>query len=147
MEYIFKYITHVHFYFKKYNVAANLDALNNVVSVNEPSSEMLTSQSRKLQWAKSQDLSRSLEIKAIWISSTDFFFFFNKTFTYITLKCAVKHRFVDSRSDMFLTWISVTIEIKALLDPKSSLFCRSVMQLSKSCRWWFSYCFQSSRYI
>ena len=48
---IFLYITHVHFYKEKY-VDANLDASDNVISGNEPSSEMLRSQSQIPEWAK-----------------------------------------------------------------------------------------------
>ena len=45
---LFQYITLVHFYdIKKINVDANLDAPDNVIMGNEPSSEMLTSQSKK----------------------------------------------------------------------------------------------------
>ena len=43
------YITHVHFYKNNVNIKyvdANLDARDNVISGNEPSSEMLTSQSQ-----------------------------------------------------------------------------------------------------
>ena len=41
------YKTHVHFYqLKRYNVDADLDVSDNVISVNEHSSEMLTSQSK-----------------------------------------------------------------------------------------------------
>ena len=36
----------------KYNVNANLDASDNGISGNEPSSEMLTSQSQKLERTK-----------------------------------------------------------------------------------------------
>ena len=41
---------------------------------------------------KSEDLSRSLEIKAIRILETEFPIIFNKSCTYITSKSAVKHR-------------------------------------------------------
>ena len=41
---------------------------------------------------KSEDLSRSLEINAIWIFDTEFPTIFNKTCTYITFKSEVKHR-------------------------------------------------------
>ena len=41
---------------------------------------------------KSEDLSRSLEIYAIWTFDTEFPTIFNKTCTYITFKSAVKHR-------------------------------------------------------
>ena len=41
---------------------------------------------------KSEDLSRSLEVNAIWTFDTVFPTIFNKSCTYITLKSAVKHR-------------------------------------------------------
>ena len=41
---------------------------------------------------KSEDLSRSLEIHAIWTFYTEFPAIFNKSCTYITFKSAVKHR-------------------------------------------------------
>ena len=41
---------------------------------------------------KSEDLSRTLEINAIWTFDTKFPTFFNKSCTYITFKSAVKHR-------------------------------------------------------
>ena len=41
---------------------------------------------------KSEDLSRSLEIKPIWTFDTEFPTIFNKSCTYITFKSAVKHR-------------------------------------------------------
>ena len=41
---------------------------------------------------KREDLSRSLEINAIWTFDTEFPTIFNKSCTYITFKCAVKHR-------------------------------------------------------
>ena len=41
---------------------------------------------------KSEDLSRSLEINAIWTFDMEFSTIFNKSCTYITLKSAVKHR-------------------------------------------------------
>ena len=41
---------------------------------------------------KSEDLSRSLEINAIWTFDTEFPTIFNKSCTYITFKSAVKHR-------------------------------------------------------
>ena len=41
---------------------------------------------------KSEDLSRSLEINAIWKFDTEFPTIFNKSCTYITFKSAVKHR-------------------------------------------------------
>ena len=40
---------------------------------------------------KSEDLSRSLEIKPIWTFDTEFPTIFNKSCTYITFKSAVKH--------------------------------------------------------
>ena len=41
---------------------------------------------------KSEDLSRSLEINAIWTFDTEFPNIFNKSCTYISFKSAVKHR-------------------------------------------------------
>ena len=41
---------------------------------------------------KSEDLSRSLEINAIWTFDTEFPTIFNKSCKYITFKSAVKHR-------------------------------------------------------
>ena len=41
---------------------------------------------------KSEDLSRLLEINAIWTFDTEFPTIFNKSCTYITFKSAVKHR-------------------------------------------------------
>ena len=41
---------------------------------------------------KSEDLSRSLEINAIWTFDAEFPTIFNKSCTYITFKSAVKHR-------------------------------------------------------
>ena len=41
---------------------------------------------------KSEDISRSLEINAIWTFDTKFPTIFNKSCTYITFKSAVKHR-------------------------------------------------------
>ena len=41
---------------------------------------------------KREDLSRSLEINAIWTFDTEFPTIFNKSCTYITFKSAVKHR-------------------------------------------------------
>ena len=41
---------------------------------------------------KSEDLSRSLEIKPIWTFDTEFPIIFNKSCTYLTSKSAVKHR-------------------------------------------------------
>ena len=41
---------------------------------------------------QSGDLSRSLEINAIWTFDTEFPTIFNKSCTYITFKSAVKHR-------------------------------------------------------
>ena len=40
-------------------VDANLDARDNAISGNEPSSEMLTSQSHKLEWAKTGNAKES----------------------------------------------------------------------------------------
>ena len=41
---------------------------------------------------KSEDLSRSLKINAIWTFDTEFPTIFNKSCTYITFKSAVKYR-------------------------------------------------------
>ena len=41
--------------------------------------------------SKSKDLSRSLEINAIWTFDTEFPTIFNKSCTYINFKSAVKH--------------------------------------------------------
>ena len=84
---------------KKY-VDANLDASDNAISDNESSSEMLTSQSQIPEcimsqnqvMPKSEDLSRSLEINAIWTFDTEFPTIFIKSCTYITFKSAVKRR-------------------------------------------------------
>ena len=48
--------------------------------------------SQKQVMLKSEDLSRSLEINAIWTFDTEFPTIFNKPCTYITFKSAVKHR-------------------------------------------------------
>ena len=48
--------------------------------------------SQKQVMPKSEDLSRSLEIYAIWTFDTEFPTIFNKSCTYITFKSAVKHR-------------------------------------------------------
>ena len=48
--------------------------------------------SQKQVMPKSEDLSRSLEINAIWNFDTEFPTIFNKSCTYITFKSAVKHR-------------------------------------------------------
>ena len=48
--------------------------------------------SQKQEMPKSEDLSRSLEINAIWTFDTEFPTIFNKSCTYITFKSAVKHR-------------------------------------------------------
>ena len=66
---------------------ANLDAPDNAISGNEHSSEMLTSQSQipKQVMPKSEDLSRSLEINAIWTFDTEFPTIFNKSCTYISM--------------------------------------------------------------
>ena len=48
--------------------------------------------SQKQVMPKSEDLSRSLEINAIWTFNTEFPTIFNKSCTYITFKSAVKHR-------------------------------------------------------
>ena len=48
--------------------------------------------SQKQAMPKSEDLSRSLVINAIWTFDTEFPTIFNKSCTYITFKSAVKHR-------------------------------------------------------
>ena len=48
--------------------------------------------SQKQVMPKSEDLSRSLEINAIWTFGTEFPTIFNKSCTFITFKSAVKHR-------------------------------------------------------
>ena len=48
--------------------------------------------SQKQVMPKNDDLSRSLEINAIWTFDTGFPTIFNKSCTYITFKSAVKHR-------------------------------------------------------
>ena len=48
--------------------------------------------SQKQVMPKSEDLSRALEINAIWTFDTEFPTIFNKSCTYITFKSAVKHR-------------------------------------------------------
>ena len=48
--------------------------------------------SQKQVMPKSEDLSRSLEINAIWTFDTELPPIFNKSCTYITFKSAVKHR-------------------------------------------------------
>ena len=48
--------------------------------------------SQKQVMPKSEALSRSLEINAIWTFDTEFPTIFNKSCTYITFKSAVKHR-------------------------------------------------------
>ena len=51
--------------------------------------------SQKQVMPKSEDLSRSLEINAIWTFDTEFATIFNKSCTYITFKSAVKHIYID----------------------------------------------------
>ena len=48
--------------------------------------------SQKQIMPKCEDLSRLLEINAIWTFDTEFPTIFNKSCTYITFKSAVKHR-------------------------------------------------------
>ena len=63
-------------------VDAYLDAPDNAISDIETSSEMLTSQSQKLEYAKTdnaKDLCRSLEIKPIMTFDTEFPTIFNKS--------------------------------------------------------------------
>ena len=78
-------------------VDANLDAPDNAISDNESSSDAYKPKSnigmsQKQVMPKSEDLSRSLEINAIWTFDTEFPTIFNKSCTYITFKSAVKHR-------------------------------------------------------
>ena len=52
----FKYITYEHYYqINKYNIDANLDTSETIILVNEPSSEMLTSKSQKLERTSSNE--------------------------------------------------------------------------------------------
>ena len=51
-----------------------------------------TAMSQKQVMPKSEDLSRSLEINAIWTFDTEFSTIFIKSCTYITFKSAVKLR-------------------------------------------------------
>ena len=80
----------------KYNVDANLDASDKVISGNEPSSDgCLQSKVKnrnepKQVMPKSKDLSKSIEIKLIWTFDSEFPTNLNKS--YITFKSAVKHR-------------------------------------------------------
>ena len=48
--------------------------------------------SQKQVMPKSEDLRRSLEINAIWTFDTEIPTIFNKSYTYIIFKSAVKHR-------------------------------------------------------
>ena len=48
--------------------------------------------SQKQVMPKSEDLSRSLEINAIWTFDTEIPTIFHKSCSYITFKSAVKHR-------------------------------------------------------
>ena len=48
--------------------------------------------SQKQAMPKSEDLSRSLEINAIWTFDTEFPTIFNRSCTSITFKSAVRHR-------------------------------------------------------
>ena len=82
---------------KNHNVDAGLDASEKVIYGNEPSSEMLASQSQKPEWAKTDDaresyLSRSQEIKLIRTLDSEFPTIFNRTCAYITFKHTMKHR-------------------------------------------------------
>ena len=48
-------LPHEYFYLvNKCNINANSEASDNVITVNEPSSEMLTSRSQKLEWAENR---------------------------------------------------------------------------------------------
>ena len=67
-------------------VDAYLDAPDNAISDIETSSEMLTSQSQKLEYAKTdngKDLCRSLEIKPIMTFDTEFPTIFKKIISVI----------------------------------------------------------------
>ena len=48
--------------------------------------------SQKQVMPKSEDLSRSLEVKLIWTFDAEFPIILNKTCTYITFKSEAKHR-------------------------------------------------------
>ena len=63
--------------------------------------------SQKQVMSKSEDLSRSLEIIAIWTFDTEIPAIFNKSCTYITFKSAVKHR----QRYMFLELIRSKINV------------------------------------
>ena len=58
---------------------------------------------KKQVMPKSEDLSRSLEINAIWTFYTEFPTIFNKSCTYISFKSAVKHRQLGYGSNWILT--------------------------------------------
>ena len=59
---------------------------------------------------KSEDLSRSLEINAIWTFDTEFPTIFNKSCTYITFRSAIKHRQLSSdfvpQHTILMYWVS-----------------------------------------
>ena len=57
---------------------------------------------------KSEDLSRSLEIKPIWTFDTEFPTIFNKSCTYIIFKSAVKHRQLSHGFHLVLTDVNDT---------------------------------------
>ena len=58
---------------------------------------------------KREDLSRSLEINAIWTFDTEFPTIFNKPCTYITFKSAVKHRQLGYG---YPRWINVEMKFR-----------------------------------
>ena len=68
--------------------------------------------SQKQVMPKSEDLSRSLEIDAIWTFDTEFPTIFNKSCTYITFKSAVKHRQLGYG---YIIYITVMNEIEQLI--------------------------------
>ena len=71
--------------------------------------------SQKQVMPKSENLSRSLEINAIWTFDTEFPTIFNKSCTYITFKSAVKHRQLGY--------------YPAHKDPSARILCKSAVTL------------------
>ena len=64
--------------------------------------------SQKHVMPKSEDLSRSLEINAIWTFDTEFPTIFNKSCTYITFKSAVKHRQLSmTKFDALMVYVTI----------------------------------------
>ena len=61
--------------------------------------------SQKQVMPKSEDLSRSLEMNAIWTFDMEFPPIFNKSCTYITFKSAVKHRQLGYGYPRYLPYI------------------------------------------